>query len=54
MHAAIGSFGTFHNAHFFRVPLGCIDDLANRIDHQLKLLDVDVVVTGPRFLYQPL
>lgn len=37
------SFGTFHNGHGFGVIPVCIDDLANRIDHELGLLVVDVV-----------
>lgn len=39
----LGSFGTFHNGHGFGVIPVCIDDLANRIDHELGLLVVDVV-----------
>jgi hypothetical protein len=39
----LGSFAAFHNCHVFGAFPGCIDDLANRIDHELGLLVVDVV-----------
>src|SRR5215210_2806400 len=39
----LGSFGAFHNGHGFGAIPFCIDDLANRIDHELGLLVVDVV-----------
>jgi len=39
----LGSFGSFLNGHGFGAIPVCIDDLANRIDHELGLLVVDVV-----------
>ena len=41
--SCLGSFGTFHDAHRFGAIPVCIDDLADRIGHELRLLVVNVV-----------
>jgi hypothetical protein len=39
----LGSFGAFHNAHGFGALPVCIDDPADRIGHQLRVVEMNVV-----------
>ena len=39
----LGSLGALHNGHRFGAIPGCIDYLADRIAHQLRVVELDVV-----------